>query len=115
MLRKLALLAQSTPAPGTAPQKGPGGFPLLIRQMGPLLFIFGIMYLLFLRPQQKKANEHREMVSRLKVGDAVLTNGGIYGTVTGVTDTKLKLSISEDVEIEIVRSAIASVVESKAR
>jgi preprotein translocase subunit YajC len=87
----------------------PGGFPAIIAQMMPLVLVFVIMYLLLIRPQQKKAKEHREMVNRLKAGDRVVTNGGMHGTVTGVSEQTVRVQVAEKVEVTLVRSAIATV------
>ena len=86
-----------------------GGSPagLLI----PLLGMLAIFYFLLIRPQQKKQKQLQAMISSVKKGDRVLTTGGIYGTVSGVKDTILVLKIAEDVKVEIVKHAVASVVE----
>ena len=76
-----------------------------MEQMGaflPLILIFGVFYILLIRPQQKKVKQHREMISNLKRGDKIVTTGGIIGVVTKVKDNKeLSLDISENVEIQI--------------
>ena len=95
--------AQRTPA-------GPANF---ILSMGPMILIFVIMYLLLIRPQQKKAKEHREMVNRLKAGDKVITSGGIYGTVTGAKDKTLMVAIADNVEVEVSRTSVAGVLEQE--
>ncbi|MCK5801788.1 MAG: preprotein translocase subunit YajC [Lentisphaeria bacterium] len=76
----------------------------------PFILLFVVLYLLMIRPQQKKQREHRELVSRVKVGDEVVTNSGIYGTISGVEETSVMLRVSEKVEIKLVRSAISAVV-----
>jgi preprotein translocase subunit YajC len=83
-------------------------------QFFPLILIFGIMYLLVIRPQKKKAQAHQALLSRLKSGDQVLTNGGIYGTVSGVEQNKIKVKIANNVEITIARSAIAQLITDSA-
>lgn len=77
--------------------------------IGYMVLLVGIMYFLLLRPQQQKAKQHREMVSRLKAGDQVVTNGGIHGEVTGVDETDVTLKVAENVELKVVKSAIGSV------
>jgi preprotein translocase subunit YajC len=74
-----------------------------------MLPIFGIMYFLLIRPQQVKAREHRELVSRLKVGDHVVTSGGIHGRISGVKEDTVMLTIADKVEVEVVRSSIGAV------
>ncbi|MDY0092732.1 MAG: preprotein translocase subunit YajC [Candidatus Vecturithrix sp.] len=73
----------------------------------PLIIIFVIFYFLLIRPQKKKQQEHKQMLDNLKRGDRVMTTGGIYGTIEGLTDTTLQLKIANQVKITIARSAIA--------
>ena len=72
----------------------------------PWVVIFGVFWFLFIRPQKQKQQKHQEMLSELTVGDDVITIGGIKGTITNIEDNDLKIKISSDVEIEIIRSAI---------
>jgi preprotein translocase subunit YajC len=74
----------------------------------PLILIFVIFYFLLIRPQQKKAKEHREMVSNLKKGDHVVTSGGIYGTVTNVSDDTVNIEIANQVRIKVTKSHVSS-------
>ena len=75
-----------------------------IGQFIPLILIFVIFYFFLIRPQQKKAKDHKLMVSNLKRGDKVVTSGGIVGTVERVIDNdKIEILISENVIVEIVR------------
>ena len=83
---------------------GPNWFESLF----PFVMIFFIFYFLVLRPQQRKAQSHREFVANLKRGDSVLTTGGIMGTIEGLTDRFVTLQISNGVKIKVVKSAIAS-------
>jgi preprotein translocase subunit YajC len=75
--------------------------------------MFLIMYLLLIRPQRQQQRRHASMVDALKPGDEVITAGGIYGDITGVEDDRVTLEIAEDVEIEVAKRAIASVVPSE--
>ena len=76
-----------------------------IAQFIPLILIFVIFYFFLIRPQQKKAKEHKIMVENLKRGDQVITSGGIIGTVERVMENdKLEIQISESVKVEIVKS-----------
>ena len=76
-----------------------------IGQFIPLILIFVIFYFFLIRPQQKKAKDHKNMVAALKRGDHVVTSGGIYGTVERVLDNdKIEVLISENVKIELVKS-----------
>ena len=70
----------------------------------PLILIFGVFYILLIRPQQKKVKLHREMINNLKRGDKIVTSGGIVGTIERVIDNdKVEVLISESVKVEIVR------------
>ena len=76
-----------------------------IGQFIPLILIFVIFYFFLIRPQQKKAKEHKAMVAALKRGDKIITSGGIFGTVERVLENdKIEVLISENVKIELVRS-----------
>ena len=76
-----------------------------IGQFIPLILIFVIFYFFLIRPQQKKVKQHKAMVETLKRGDKVITSGGIVGTVERVIDNeKVEVQISENVNVEIVRS-----------
>jgi len=76
----------------------------------PIILIFVIFYFLLIRPQQKRAKDHRTLLSNLKLGDQVLTSGGIYGRVTGLRDDVVTVEISDKVRVKINRGNIASVV-----
>lgn len=89
---------------GGAPAGQGGGFTALV----PLILMFAIFYFLLIRPQQKKAKEHREMVNNLKKGDRVVTSGGIHGTVTKVDEGTVTVEIAENVRVKVVRGNIAA-------
>ena len=89
-----------------------------IGQFIPLILIFVIFYFFLIRPQQKKVKEHKLLVEGLKRGDKVITTGGIVGTVERIIDNeKVEVNISENVNVEIVRSsgiqALANTAEPK--
>ena len=75
----------------------------------PLLAFFAIFYFLLIMPAQKRQKKTAEMLAALKVGDKVVTNGGIYGTVVGLDekDSAVQLRIADQVKIKVARSAIA--------
>ena len=76
-----------------------------IAQFIPLILIFVIFYFFLIRPQQKKAKEHKQMVQNLKRGDQIITSGGIVGTVERVMDNdRAEVIIGDDTKVEIVRS-----------
>ena len=76
----------------------------------PIILIFVIFYFLLIRPQQRRAKEHRVLLSNLKVGDQVLIGGGIYGRVTGLRDDIITVEISDKVRVKVNRTSIAAVV-----
>lgn len=75
----------------------------------PLILIFVIFYFLLIRPQQKKAKEHKEMIDNLKKGDKVVTSGGIYGVIEEVRTNSLTLKIAENVKVKFGKAYIATV------
>ena len=78
-------------------------------QFIPLILIFVIFYFFLIRPQQKRAKEHKLMVASLKRGDEVITSGGIVGKVERILgDDKVELLISENVTVQVVQSTIQS-------
>lgn len=101
MTSVLVSLAQA--APGGAPGGGSA-----VMQFLPLILIFGVFYLLVIRPQQKKNKLHQQMISELKAGDVVVTQGGIIGKITGVRDPEVVVEISQGVRIRMLRSAITN-------
>jgi preprotein translocase subunit YajC len=96
------------PVLAAAPPSGAGGASSLY-PMGTMFLLLAVMYFLILRPQQVKAKEHRQMVSRVKVGDKVITTAGIFGEVSGVAETSMMLRIAPGVEIKVVSSAVSTV------
>ena len=78
-------------------------------QFIPLILIFVIFYFFLIRPQQKRAKEHKAMVAALKRGDEVVTSGGIVGKIERVLgDDKVDILISENVTVQLVQSTIQS-------
>ena len=79
-------------------------------QLVPLILIFGIMYFLLIRPQQKKAKQHQAMVQAIRRGDQVVTQGGLIGKVSKVKDdNELEVEVSEGVKVRVVQSTISQV------
>ena len=75
----------------------------------PLLLMFGIFYFLLIRPQQKKAKEHKAMVEALNKGDEIITNGGMLAKITEVDENFLTCKVSDNVEVKIARHAVAQI------
>jgi preprotein translocase subunit YajC len=90
-------------------QSAPGGGSSPLTQFVPLIAIFGIFYFLVLRPQSKKAKDHQKMLSELKKGDDVTTQGGIIGKITGIKDNEVTLQVQEGVRLRVLRSAVNGV------
>jgi preprotein translocase subunit YajC len=86
-------------------QGGAGGFGFLL----PMILIFGVFYLLLIRPQQKKQRELQATIAELKAGDRVITTGGIVGIITAVRDTSFLIRSADKTILEIARTAIAGV------
>jgi preprotein translocase subunit YajC len=82
---------------------GAGGFGSPIIMM---LLMFAVVYLMMIRPQQKKAREHQDWLKNLKKGDEVVTQGGIVGRISGLTDQFVTLEVQEKVRIKVLRSSI---------
>ncbi|MDD4273124.1 MAG: preprotein translocase subunit YajC [Desulfobacter postgatei] len=76
----------------------------------PIIILFAIFYFLLIRPQQKKAKEHKAMIDNLKKGNRVVTSGGIFGTIVSMDDTTLGLEIAEKVKIKVARANIAALI-----
>ena len=75
-----------------------------------IVLMFGVFYLLLIRPQQQKQKEHRMMLANLKKNDEVITNVGLYGRVITLTDDVLTLEIAPNVRVRVSRPQLASVV-----
>lgn len=84
--------------------------PSMLTTMLPLLLLIGGMYFLMIAPQRKKQKEHEKMLSALQTGDEVMTNGGIFGTITNVKDDRFVVRVSDNTKIEVGKSFIQSVI-----
>lgn len=97
----------ATPAYAQAAGGAGGAFTSFI----PLILIFAIMYFLLIRPQQKKLKDHQAMVSAVRRGDQVVTQGGIMGKVSKVKDdAEIEVEIATGVKVRVVKSTIAQVI-----
>ena len=79
----------------------------------PFLLMFVVLYFLLIRPQQKRSKQHQAVLEKLKKGDRVITSGGLYGRITGITDTVVTLEISEKVRVKVGRANIAGLAQSE--
>jgi len=96
-------VAQAMGTGGGSGGSGAGGFGALV----PLVLMFVIFYFLLIRPQQKKAKQHRDLLANLKRGDSVLTSGGIYGRIAEINDNIITLEVADKVRIKVARGYIA--------
>ncbi|MBX2855278.1 MAG: preprotein translocase subunit YajC [Rhodobacteraceae bacterium] len=97
--------------PAYAQAAGASSGPGLLETLLPFVFIFAIMYFLIIRPQQRKAREHQEMLGALRRGDEVLTAGGFLGKVTKVKDDdqEVEVEIADGVKVRVIKSTISAV------
>jgi len=85
-----------------------------IVQFIPLILIFVIFYFFLIRPQQKRAKDHKAMVASLKRGDEIITSGGMIGTIDRVMeDDRIEVIIGENVKVQIIRSTITSLLKKE--
>ncbi len=71
-----------------------------------MLLMFGVFWLILIRPQVKKQRQHQEMISKLEKGDMVITRGGMIGKISGVTDSLLTIELQEKVRVRVLRSHV---------
>ena len=94
-------------SPAWAQGAGGGGLGGM-EQLLPLVLIFVVFYFLLIRPQQKKAKVHREMLGNLRRGDRIVTNGGLIGTISRVpNETELIVEVADGVKVRVLRGMIA--------
>ena len=86
-----------------------GGFYTFL----PLILLFAVFYFLLIRPQQKRAKQHKTFMENLKKGDTVITSGGLYGKITGITDEAITMEIAEKVRVKVSKSAVVDYVKGE--
>ncbi len=91
--------AQAAPASEASP----------ILSFAPLILIFVVFYFMLIRPQTKRAREHKKMVETLSKGDEVVTNGGVLGRISEVGENFVALEVAEGVQIKVQKQSVASV------
>ena len=115
--KMLLTLTDAAAAAGTAADAAAmpaAGIGELIGMIMPLVLMFVIFYFMLIRPQRKKDKQVKEMLAALKHGDRICTIGGIYGTITGIKDDTIELSVSnENTKLIVARWAIRNVEEVK--
>jgi preprotein translocase subunit YajC len=98
----MSILAGPVYAMGATPN---GGSPLL--QLVPFVIVLGIFYFIILLPMKRKQQKVQRFLDGLKVGDRVITTGGIYGQVTRLGETSIQLQIADKIRIEVAKAAVA--------
>jgi preprotein translocase subunit YajC len=96
-------------APAYAQAAPAAGAPSMLSTLLFPIVLIGVMYFLMIRPQMKRAKEHREMLGTLAKGDEVITNGGIAGTVSDIGDSFISVEIAPSVLVRVQKGAIANV------
>ena len=97
------------------PASGSGGAAGILLGLAPWILIFGIFYLLMIRPQQRRVKEHPAAIAAVKKGDDVITGGGIRGRVTKVGDDEVEVEIASGVKVRVVKSTISAVLNPNAK
>jgi len=90
-------------------QAAPAAGGSLFDMMFPLIMVFGIIYFLIIRPQNKRQKEHQAMIDALRRGDTVVTQGGLVGKVTKVEEAEIQVEIANDTRVTVIRSMIVSI------
>ena len=104
MIRRVTIPILFAAAPAAAPQQ-----PNALVSFLPMILIFGIFYFILIAPMRKRQKKTQAMLAQLKKGDAVITNGGIYGRISAIDDSTntVILQIADQVKVKIARSALA--------
>ena len=101
--------AAPAPAATSAPAQQPEGGFFGGSMLWVFVAMFGLMYFLMIRPQQKKQKQIQEMLSHLKVGDRVMTSSGMLGTITRVSEKTVRINFGAKFEVDFVRAAVAEI------
>ena len=96
------------------PQGGAGAQNPIMAFM-PLIILFAIFYFLLIRPQQKKAKEHRQMLESLRKGDVVITSGGLYGRIVDINGDELSLEVANKIVVKVNRNFISALASNRKR
>ena len=98
-----------------APAGSQSGTASVLIGILPWLAIFGIFYVLMIRPQQRRVKEHQAAINAVKKGDEVITGGGIRGKVTKVSDDEAEVEIAQGIKVRVIKSTITSVLTPNAK
>ena len=96
--------------PAYAQAAGPGGMGDLFGMILPLVMIMVVFYFLLIRPQQRKAKDHQELLKKIARGDTVITQGGLIGKVTKIVDDhEIQVEVGDNVKVRVLRSGVIDV------
>lgn len=117
----LAQTSEAVPVPAAAPEAAtqgaaaaaPGASGAFTSLLPIFILMFVVMYFFSMRPQQKRDKERRLMLAAIERGDVVVTSGGVFGTVSNLTENEVILEVDKNVTMKFLRSAIAYVTEKK--
>lgn len=87
----------------------------IVNAVFPFLIMGGVFYFMLYRPQQKEQKARRQLLDGLKKGDKIITIGGLYGTITGITEKNITLKIAPEVEVKMLRNAVSCLEDSPAK
>jgi preprotein translocase subunit YajC len=93
----------------TAPAAAGGDMQSTLMNMLPILVMFGVLYLVMIRPQMKKQKEHKNMIDNIVKGDEVVTAGGFLGRISKLGDAFISVELADGVEVQMQRSAVVQV------
>lgn len=93
-------------AMGSSPAAGGGQGGSQYMSLVFIAAVFAIFYFILIRPQQKRAKQHKEFIENLKKGDKVITSGGLYGTITGITDETVTMEVAEGVRVKVEKGTV---------
>jgi len=99
--------ATAIPATGAATGVATAPKPTMLESFTPLILMFGVMYFLILRPQQKKMKDQQSMIAALAVGDSVVTTAGILGVIRALESKVVTLEIANNVQVKMLRSQVS--------
>ena len=109
-MRLFELLAMGGSPPGTDPN--PTG--QMLSMVGTLVVCVVMFYFLLIRPQQKQRKDQENLIKNVKTGDKILLNSGMFGIVSNVKEKSLMIKIADNVKVEVLKSAVGSVVQKSA-
>jgi len=92
-----------------APAAAGGDMQSTLMNMLPILVMFGVLYLVMIRPQMKKQKEHKNMIDNIVKGDEVVTAGGFLGRISKLGDAFISVELADGVEVQMQRSAVVQV------